>query len=118
MQTESMDEMYRTLGRFRWRTSRYRSENARLTKIALQAKIARGERAGNIPYGYRVESNGRTLVACEAEQATLAVLRELHRAGFTLRRIADELNHRGYRTRRGTEWRFQYVAALKAGRLS
>ena len=31
-------------------------------------------------------------------------------AGFTTRRIADELNRQGFTTRRGTGWRFQYVA--------
>jgi hypothetical protein len=39
----------------------------------------------------------------------------LKAAGFSTRRIADELNRQGVTTRRGTAWRFQYVAdALKA----
>ena len=37
-------------------------------------------------------------------------IRELKAAGHTLREIAAELNRQGYRTRRGTAWRFQYVA--------
>jgi hypothetical protein len=37
------------------------------------------------------------------------------RSGLLAREIADELNRQGYTTRRGTAWRFQYVAAaLKA----
>lgn len=84
------------------------------TKAALQAKRARGERAGNIPFGYRVASDGQKLEPCEAEQAALAILRELRGAGFTLQRIAEELNRQGFTTRRGTPWRFQYVAALAA----
>jgi hypothetical protein len=45
----------------------------------------------------------------------LSRIRELKAAGHTIREIADELNRQGYTTRRGTAWRFQYVAAaLKA----
>jgi hypothetical protein len=50
-----------------------------------------------------------------AEQDVLRRMRELKRAGHTVREIAGELNRQGYTTRRGTAWRFQYVAAaLKA----
>jgi hypothetical protein len=38
-------------------------------------------------------------------------MRELKAAGHTVREIAGELNRQGYTTRRGTAWRFQYVAA-------
>ena len=46
-----------------------------------------------------------------AEQDILARIRSLKAAGYTMRQIAEELNRQGYSTRRGTAWRFQYVAA-------
>ncbi|MSX03015.1 MAG: resolvase [Actinobacteria bacterium] len=93
------------------------SEHERLligqrTAAALKAKRDRGERNGNLPFGFRAD--GQTLVAHADEQLVLAVLRELRQEGLTLRAIAAELNRRGFTTRRGSAWRHQYVAALAA----
>jgi DNA invertase Pin-like site-specific DNA recombinase len=85
------------------------------TRDAMRHKRANGERVGTIPFGFRMAEDGSTLVEDAAEQAVLARMRELKAAGRTVREIADELNRQGYTTRRGTAWRFQYVAAaLKA----
>ena len=84
------------------------------TKAALKAKRDRGERAGNIPFGYSLNADGRTLDANADEQHVIGLLRELKAAGYTLRQIADELNRQGFTTRRGTAWRHQYVAGLAA----
>ncbi|MDP2320633.1 MAG: recombinase family protein [Acidobacteriota bacterium] len=84
------------------------------TKAALRAKRERGERAGNLPFGYSLNIDGRTLDRNEAEQTVLAALGELRRAGYSQRAIAAELNRQGFTTRRGTAWRHQYVAALAA----
>ena len=84
------------------------------TKAALQAKRARGERAGNLPFGYQLGADGQQLEPCAAEQVVLAILAEFRAAGYSLRQIATELNRQGFTTRRGTAWRHQYVAALAA----
>lgn len=84
------------------------------TKAALRAKRDRGERAGNLPFGYSLGTDGQTLEPCAAEQAALSILRELRAAGYSQRAIAAELNRQGFTTRRGTAWRHQYVAALAA----
>jgi len=85
------------------------------TRDAMGHKRANGERVGTVPFGSRVAADGVHLEADPAEQGILARIRELNVAGFSTRRIADELNRQGLKTRRGTEWRFQYVAgALKA----
>lgn len=84
------------------------------TKAALKAKRDRGERAGNIPFGYSLNADGRTLDANADERRVIELLRELKAAGYTLRQIADELNRQGFTTRRGTAWRHQYVAGLAA----
>ena len=47
-----------------------------------------------------------------AEQQILARMRDLRAAGVTLRGIAAELNRDGFTTRRGTAWRFEYVARV------
>jgi DNA invertase Pin-like site-specific DNA recombinase len=85
------------------------------TRDAMQYKRANGERVGTVPFGYRTVADGVHLEADPAEQGILSRIRELKAAGHTTRQIADGLNREGYTTRRGTAWRFQYVAeALRA----
>jgi site-specific DNA recombinase len=85
------------------------------TRDAMRHKRANGERLGTLPFGYRLAADGSHLEADPAEQAILFRIRELKSAGFTTRQIAEELNLHGFTTRRGTGWRFQYVAeALRA----
>ena len=70
------------------------------TRAALQAKRARGERAGEVPYGYGVDSAGR-LLPCEVEQVVIARVRELRTAGLSLRAIARECRSAGLVSRVG-----------------
>jgi DNA invertase Pin-like site-specific DNA recombinase len=80
------------------------------TKSALAAKRARGERVGGLPFGYRLAADAVQLEADASEQGILARITALRAEGLTTRRIADALNQDGFRTRKGTPWRFQYVA--------
>lgn len=82
------------------------------TSAALRYKRARGERAGNVPFGYRAGADGMTLEPAPGELAVVARIRKLRRRGLTLRAIAAALNRAGIPTRRGGEWRHQYVAAV------
>ncbi|HEY3439459.1 MAG TPA: recombinase family protein [Paludibaculum sp.] len=85
------------------------------TRDAMQHKRAAGELVGSVPFGFRLAADGVHLEADEAEQRILAQVRELRADGHTTRSIAAELNRQGFTTRRGTAWRFQYVAnTLKA----
>jgi site-specific DNA recombinase len=85
------------------------------TRDAMQHKRANGERVGTVPFGYRTAADGVRLESNTAEQGILATMRELRAAGHSTRQISAELNRLGFTTRRGTEWRFQYVAeALRA----
>lgn len=59
---------------------------AERTAAALQAKKARGERVGRVPYGFRSE-NGK-LVPCELERAVLERIKLLHARGVSLRDIS------------------------------
>ena len=85
------------------------------TRDAMSHKRAKGERVGTIPFGFRMAEDGARLEEDPAEQDVLSRIQRLKAQGHTMRQIADELNRQGFTTRRGTAWRFQYVAAaLKA----
>lgn len=70
------------------------------TKAALKAKRARGERAGNVPWGYRADAAGR-LSECAEEQAVLTRARELRGAGMGLAAVGEALAAEGHINRRG-----------------
>lgn len=81
------------------------------TKAALQAKKARGERTGSIPYGYRCE-DGVNLVPDEKEQEAVAMIRELNAKGLSLRNIAGRLEAKGYISRSGKLWHPQTISNI------
>jgi DNA invertase Pin-like site-specific DNA recombinase len=80
------------------------------TRDALHLKHAKGERVGTVRFGARVAADGVHLEADPGEQQILTRMRTLRAAGVTLRGIAAALNRDGCTTRRGTPWRFEYVA--------
>jgi len=82
------------------------------TRDAMRHKRSNGERVGNIPYGYRLATDGRHLEKEPTEQTALAEIRRLRRAGATLRGIAAALNERAFQTRRGTAWRLESVVRV------
>jgi site-specific DNA recombinase len=82
------------------------------TRDALRHKRSQGQRVGNIPFGSRLGGDGRRLEPNPAEQDALAEIRALRRQGETMRGIAASLNHRAFRTRRGTPWRLESVARV------
>jgi len=82
------------------------------TRDALLHKRSKGERVGNIEFGYRLSADLRHLEPDPTEQTALGVIRDLRRQGHTLRGIAAILNRRGLRTRRHSEWRLESVARV------
>lgn len=85
------------------------------TKAGLTAKRARGERAGTVPYGYQLASDHpkeQRIEPAPVEQRLLAQMRASRAAGQTYEQIAAGLRAAGATTRKGTPWRFQYVARL------
>src|SRR5262245_42207562 len=85
------------------------------TKAALAHKSAKGERTGDVPYGYDVAADGVRLVENVAEQAVLGRIREWRSAGHTLREIAAQLTADGVPTKklRGA-WTHQAVGKIVA----
>ena len=83
------------------------------TKAALAAKRARGERAGEVPYGYTADAAGR-LTLDAGEQAVIAAVRDLRAAGMPLRAVVVELAKRGLVSRAGKPLGLTQVARLAA----
>jgi site-specific DNA recombinase len=79
------------------------------TRDALRHKRGKGERVGNIGFGYRLAADGVHVEPDPAEQAALVAIRSLRLGGHSLRAVAGALNNSGHRTRRGTEWRLESV---------
>lgn len=86
------------------------------TRDALRHKKAMGQRVGTVPFGHAVAADGLTLVPLAEEKRILACICEFRADGLTLREIADELNSRGWRTRRGAHWRLRSVHHLLVSR--
>ena len=101
---------------------------ATLTKSALHAKRMRGERAGKIPYGYRLadakastarsKKNGNPIALKEvpAQLAIVKRIKEERAAGATLRSIAERLTVEGIPTASGnTVWRHTTIVGILKG---
>jgi DNA invertase Pin-like site-specific DNA recombinase len=89
-----------------------RDQVSERTRVALAHKRANGEKTGgDVPYGYRLKA-GR-LVSHESEQEAIALIRELRGKGHSLRRIAEELESQGYRTKtRRKHWNPKTVSVI------
>lgn len=87
------------------------------TKDNLRKKILKGERTGNIPYGYQVCKNtlipirnkqtnememklGK-LIVLPSEQEVLSLIFQYFEQGMSYQEITTELNNLGYRNREG-----------------
>jgi site-specific DNA recombinase len=77
-------------------------EDRRLRKSAraIEAKRQRGERVGELPYGYQ-STDGVTVEPNRDEQRVIAEARRLFDDGQSLRAIAKTLTDAGFTTRRG-----------------
>jgi site-specific DNA recombinase len=81
------------------------------TQAVMDYKKARGERLGNTPYGWTGPKKGK-LEVVPSEQKVLGFIKVLKKRGVGHTEIATRLNRAGLRTRRGGEWRREYVARI------
>lgn len=81
------------------------------TATALAHKRERGERTGEVPFGFRVADDGVALLEDELEQEAIRLVDELRGAGMSIRAIAAELETRGVPAR-GKRWHPTTVARL------
>ena len=82
------------------------------TKAALGVKKARGERIGELPYGYRLAADGVRLEANDMEQSVLVAVGELRAAGLSQRAIVAELAARGLMSRASAPFQKTQVARM------
>lgn len=83
------------------------------TRTALAHKAARGERVGQVPFGWAVAPDGVQLVESAPEQAVIARVRGLRAEGTSIRGIARHLNAEGVPAR-GKRWHATTVQRLLA----
>lgn len=90
------------------------SENIQArTYMGRQAKAAQGGYAGGKPpYGYKAVDGNLVIVPEEAEVVRLVYA--MRKRGDTLMGITDELNERGYRTKKGQPFRHSAIQSILA----
>lgn len=81
------------------------------TRAALAVKRTRGERTGEVPYGWRLSSDGVHLEEHPEEARAVALVRELRAAGVSIRAIAARLEE-AQAPARGSRWHPTTVARL------
>jgi site-specific DNA recombinase len=82
-----------------------REQIGQRTKAALKYKSDKGEKTGgDIPFGYSLGGNGKTLVEDAREQAIITLIEKFNDRGYSYSAIARELNDRGYTTKKGKQW--------------
>lgn len=65
--------------------------HARITEALADRKDEGKKTGGDVPFGYRLDEDGETLLEDEGEQAVIAEAVRLREQGLSLRRIAQEL---------------------------
>jgi site-specific DNA recombinase len=76
-----------------------RTRGAMAFKRSLSERISR-----HIPYGFRLEPDGRTMTPDPSEAETVGAVRAWHAEGRAPRWLAAELGRRGVPTRTGAAW--------------
>jgi len=71
------------------------------TRAALAVKKARGERVGEVSFGFRLGADGVHVDPDAGEQATIEAIHSLRTEGLSVRRIAAEIASRGMVGRTG-----------------
>ncbi len=74
------------------------------TRDALRYKRRMGQRAGEIPYGYRLGTDKKSLIPIPNEQEIIKEIKNLREKGYSYEGIATTLNLREIRTKKGKEW--------------
>lgn len=85
------------------------------TQDVMSLKRKKGERLGEIPLGFDLGPDGKTLVANPSELAAIGIIQSLDKAGYSLRGIAAELDKLKIPTKRGGDkWAFSTVRKYRA----
>jgi DNA invertase Pin-like site-specific DNA recombinase len=74
------------------------------TAAALAHKRTKGEATGHAPFGWKLCADGVRLKRDGEEQETLRIIADLQAKGLSQRKIVDELNRLGRKTKQGKQW--------------
>ena len=88
-----------------------RNTTGERTAAALAFKKAKGERVGQVPFGFAAAAGD--LVERDDEQKTIAAIVELRGSGLSLRAIVDELNDSDFEPR-GDRWHLTTIRRILA----
>jgi len=91
-----------------------RDQISERTATAMQYKKTQGERVGSIPYGHDLAADRSTLIKNAAEQDAIRQARELKNSGLSLRKIAAELQRRGFNARNGGAFQATQIQRMVA----
>ncbi|MDB5349207.1 MAG: site-specific recombinase for integration and excision [Planctomycetota bacterium] len=83
------------------------------TRDALAHKKSKGERVGQIPFGFKTD-DGVNLTEDATEQEAIGVVEELRADGLSCRAIAGEMNARGLKTKGNGKWHETTVRRILA----
>lgn len=81
-------------------------------RASLAERRSRGERVGNVPFGFRLAADGIHLERDEREQGIVDAVRRLRARGLSQRAIAAELEAEGVRGRTGAPLRQTQIATI------
>ena len=76
------------------------------------ARKSEGKRIGEIPFGYQLGADGKTLIPDLNEQRLISEVKDLKAQGLSLRAIARDLNNRGIKGKKGGLWQGIQVRAI------
>jgi site-specific DNA recombinase len=82
------------------------------TRDALRHKRSNGQLAGEVPYGYEVAEDGKTLVPIPNEQEILKTILSLRESSMSYRKIAGQLNAMRVTTKKGHQWLTESVRSV------
>lgn len=77
---------------------------AERTAAAHAHKRSKGEVTGHAPFGWKLCADGVKLKRDGEEQETLRIIAKLQADGLSQRKIVDELNRLGRKTKQGKKW--------------
>ncbi len=77
-----------------------------------EARRIEGKRIGEIPFGYQLGADGKTLAPDLNEQRLISEIKGLKAQGLSLRAIARDLNDRGIKGKKGGTWQNNQVKAI------
>jgi DNA invertase Pin-like site-specific DNA recombinase len=84
---------------------------AERTRDALRLKIEKNERAGQVPYGWILAEDGKTLLKDLKQQKVIKVIKALTAKDLSLREVCRHLDKHGYEPV-GKRWHHQTVSNI------